>query len=152
MSVLLRWTNNAGQIALAQGQAAFAASGEDAPTQTDESPAASGDGSGDEIETFDFDGSVFKGVSSLEPTIVLQSMDFSFDGDTSAGEAAVGIIDVGEAGSQVSQIGDEIVHFENNSAASEIVFDKGNATLAESGVNTNLGVMWNRWQGDYRFE
>ena len=147
---VITMTNNAGQIALAQGQAAFAASGEDAPTQTDESPAASGDGSGDEIETFDFDGSVFKGVSSLEPTIVLQSMDFSFDGDTSAGEAAVGIIDVGEAGSQVSQIGDEIVHFENNSAASEIVFDKGNATLAESGVNTNLGVMWNRWQGDYR--
>ena len=143
---VITMTNNAGQIALAQGQAAFAASGEDAPTQTDESPAASGDGCGDEIETFDFDGSVFKGVSSLEPTIVLQSMDFSFGGDTSAGEVAVGIIGVSEAGSQVSQIGDEIVRFENNSA----VFDKGNATLAESGVNTNLGVMWNRWQGDYR--
>jgi hypothetical protein len=29
------------------------------------------------------------------------------------------------------------------------VFDKGNATLAESGVDTNLGVLWNRWNGNY---
>ena len=146
---VITMTTNAGQIALAQGQAAFASSSEDAPTQTDESPAVSGDGSGDDIETFDFDGSVFQGAPFLEPTIVLKNMDFTFGGDASAGETAVGVIDLADAGNRVSQIGDEIVRFESNSAMSGFVFDKGNATLAESGVDTNLGVLWNRWNGNY---
>ena len=146
---VITMTTNVGQIALAQGQAAFASSSEDAPTQTDESPAVSGDGSGDEIETFDFDGSVFQGAPFLEPTIVLKNMDFTFSDDASAGEVTVGIIDVAEAGDHVSQIGDEIVRFESNSAVPGIVFDKGDAMLVESGVDANLGVLWNRWNGNY---
>ena len=146
---VITMTTNVGQIALAQGQAAFASSSEDAPTQTDKSPAVSGDGSGDEIETFDFDGSVFQGVPSLEPTIVLKNMDFTFGGDVSTEGAAVGVVDLADAGNSVSQIGDEVVRFESNSAMSGFVFDKGNATLAESGVDANLGVLWNRWNGNY---
>ncbi len=154
---VITMTTNAGQIVLAQGQAAFASSSEDAPIQTDESPAVSGDGSGDEIETFDFDGSVFQGVPPVvtppvitppEPTIVLRNIDFTFGDDTSSG-AAVGVINLADAGNSVSQTGDEIAHFESNSATSSFVFDKGSAILAESGADTNLGVLWNRWNGNY---
>lgn len=147
--------NNAGEIALAQGQAAFASSSEDAPTQTDESPAVSGDGSGDEIETFDFDGSVFQGVPPVvtaplaEPTIALKNIDFTVGGDTGTGSTAVGIMDLSDTGSGVSQAGDEITHFQSNSVTSSFVFDKASATLAESGADMNLGVMWNRWNGNY---
>jgi len=149
---IITMTTNAGQIALAQGQAAFAASSEDAPTQTDESPAVSGGGSGDEIETFDFDGSVSSQVitsPTLAPTIVLRTIDFTFGGDTSSGTTAVGVIDLADAGNSALQIGGEIAHFESNGAMSRFVFDKGDATLAESGLDADLGVLWNRWNGNY---
>ena len=157
---VITMTTNAGQIALAQGQAAFASSSEDAPTQTDESPAVSGDGSGDDIETFDFDGSVFQGVPpvttppavtppTLAPTIALKNIDFTFGGDANTGTAAIGVIDIADVGNGVSQTGDEIAHFESNNATSSFVFDKGGATLAESGADANLGVLWNRWNGNY---
>ena len=152
---VITMTNNAGEIALAQGQAAFASSSEDAPVQTDESPAVSGDGSGDEIETFDFDGSVFQDVPSAtipplaEPTIVLKNIDFTFGGDTGTGSTAVSVIDLSDAGNSVSQAGNEIAHFESNSGTSSFVFDKASATLAESGADMSLGVMWNRWNGNY---
>ena len=152
---VITMTNNAGEIALAQGQAAFASSSEDAPVQTDESPAVNGDGSGDEIETFDFDGSVFQGVPSAripplaEPTIVLKNIDFTFGGDAGTGSTAVSVIDLSDAGNSVSQAGDEIAHFESSSGTSRFVFDKASATLAESGADMSLGVMWNRWNGNY---
>ena len=143
--------NNAGDIALAQGQAAFAASSEDAPVQTDESPAASSGGS-DEIETFDFDGSVFQGNDGIKPEIInVKNLDYAFSENTGIGAASVGSLDLADDETSALLNGDEITHFEDNAAIPAIVFDRSSATLEESGIDTELGVIWNRWNGDYSF-
>ena len=158
---------NAGEVSLAQGQSAFAASSEDQPQQTVQPPIARNHVIPD-IELFDFnekildvDQEVEVGVlTPVDPpvdppvtpsTIVLTNLEYVTSIDTSV-PAPFGGIDSTNGTDTIQQNGNEINRFTGTGVFVDLgplVFDKGAGTLQESGSDALLGVVWNRWSTGY---
>jgi len=161
---------NAGEVSLAQGQSAFAASSEDHPQQTIQPPITHNQVVPD-IELFDFDDKILAVNLDVEvgsegpaidpsvtppvttPSVVLTKMEY-VTSDTITFPASFGGLDTANATDSILQNGDEISNFQGigvyvNSGV--LVFDQNSATLVESGSDTTLGVLWNRWSGGYTF-
>ena len=148
---LISMTNEQGEIMLAQGQSAFAASSDDAPQQIHQ-PLAAYNVAVNDVETYDFD--IGDSVSPTKP-IILGRMESVF---------TVNIIDSLTTTGHVvdSSLGDTITQdTENNITAYDFTnanplrnflpakFDSAGGSLVESGADQNLGVVWNRWTGGY---
>ncbi len=167
---IITMTTNAGDIALAQGQSAFAASNEDAPQQIIQPPVAYSAITPD-MELFDFDekdagfdfeietdtGTGTGTGAPVDPTVpppsvVITKMEYVASQGTSF-PAPFGGINTASALNSVQQEGEEIRHFEGIGLTDggTLIFDSAAATLVESGSDTTLGVLWNRWSSGYTF-
>lgn len=147
---LISMTTEQGEIMLAQGQSAFAASSDEAPQQIHQ-PLAAYNVAVNDVETYDFD--ISDSVPPPRP-IIIGKMESVF---------TVKTIDVllATTGHVVdSSLGDTITQdTENNITAYDYTntlrnflpatFDSAGGTLIESGQDQNLGVVWNRWTGGY---
>ncbi|HHJ34943.1 MAG TPA: hypothetical protein ENJ87_04185, partial [Gammaproteobacteria bacterium] len=168
---VITMTTNAGDVALAQGQSAFAASSEDSPHQVVQPPVPYNIVTPD-IQQFDFDEKVLDPALNAEiveltpveppvtppvtppvspPSVVVNNLEYITMTSRSFAEPLNGF-DTAAANSSVQQNSDTIEHFETEvftDALEPVVFDKAAGTLAESGTNATLGVIWNRWSGGY---
>ena len=146
---LISMTNAQGEIVLAQGQSAYAASSDDAPQQIHQ-PLAAYNVAVNDVETYDFDiGGVVDNLQPLPEPIILGRMEsvYMFPGEG---------LDVGRHAADVT-LGDTISQsdsnyitaYENLGTAAPATFDSSGGTLVEYGANQNLGVVWTRWTGGY---
>lgn len=162
---IISMTTEVGNVSLAQGQSAFAASSADSPQQTTQPPVAYHLITPDH-EQSDFDekivnfantiGSVSDvtaiggsdalpvggAVGIIKDTIQLKNL---------AAMASVGTLtpvlpeELNTSAGSVVQNGNAITGF----VTGALVFDKAGATLVGSGADTKLGVLWNRWSSGY---
>lgn len=168
---VITMTTKAGDVSLAQGQSAFAASNEDSPQQIIQPPVAYNIVTPN-IELYDFDQQVvdtrgdlgedgLPGIPNIDPplippapTIVLSNLEYTTITSLSAFEPLNGL-DVTSPTDSLEQNGNTIEHFETEVFIPivgnvPVIFDKGTATLAaDSGSEATLGVVWNRWNGSY---
>lgn len=164
---IITMSTNAGDVALAQGQSAFAASSEDSPQQLLQPPIAYNVVTPD-TELFDFDEkAVDKAVVSTvdllpvdtgtvtppatgtvtPPAIVITKLDAATNLSITVPKILEGV-DATAITDSIVQNGDSIEQFQYTDTLGAVInYDKGTATLAESGSDTSLGVVWNRWQG-----
>lgn len=165
---VITMTTNAGDVALAQGQSAFAASSEDVPEQIIQPPLAYNVATPD-IQLYDFDQKVVGGNIDPDaelppvippvippvtpPAVAVVNLEYVTNTSKSVSTPLDGL-DTANPTDSVQQSGDEIQHFETEIFIAgvglvPVVFDQGSAVLAESGTDTTLGVLWNRWSGSY---
>ena len=163
---VITMTTNAGEVVLAQGQSAHAVSSEDSPRQIDQPPIAYHLVAPD-IELYDFDGKVtgIAGVEVVDPgtdpgveppvaaTITPTKVDYVLTGSTSSG--FVNSLDTSNPLDSTQQNGDVIERFQTSFPGDAIpipvLFDKAGATLAESGSDTDFGILWARWNGGFTY-
>lgn len=161
---IITMSTNAGDVALAQGQSAFAASSEDTPQQLLQPPIAYNVVTPD-TELFDFDEkAIDKGVvgaidlipvdtgAVTPPAVVITKLDAATNLDTNVSEILAGV-DATAITDSIVQSGDSIEQFQFTDAVGTVItFDKSTATLVESGSDASLGIVWNRWQGSSTFK
>ncbi len=153
-----------GDISLAQGQSAFAATNEDAPQQINE-PVAPYNVAINDVEIYDFDvgdvagggttdsGSIIDPPPPLIP-IVLNKLDAVVTIDFGSG-----FVDSHEYIADTVNPADSITHDATSISAfaGDLVdvspisttFDSTGGTLVESGNDQDLRVIWSRWSGGY---
>ncbi|VAW52850.1 hypothetical protein MNBD_GAMMA06-1135 [hydrothermal vent metagenome] len=168
---VITMTTNVGDVALAQGQSAFAASSEDVPQQVIQPPIAYYIATPD-LELFDFDEKVTdtrNGAGLLAadlptnpqvdppvapPAVAVRHMAYISSTSLFTSEPLYGLdtLDT-DVNSDIVQVGDAIEGFNTevlvDTVLDPVIFDSGTATLAESGKNETYGVLWNRWSGGY---
>lgn len=164
---VITMTTDAGDIALAQGQSAFAASKSDSPQQILQPPVVYNVVNPD-IEQYDFDERVVdtrqnsgSGETLIEPIVppttasTLKVLEYVTSLNTFS-PAPIGDLDTANPNDSVQMNGTEIGHFEDFTGpyidTLPLTFDKGSAVLAEQGENVALGVVWNRWSGGYSLD
>ena len=167
---VITMTTNAGEVVLAQGQSAHAASSEDSPRQIDQPPIAYHLVAPD-IELYDFDEKItdmdIAGVEVIDPgvdpgpgveppvaaTITPTRVDYAFNRFTTA--SFVNSLDTSDPLDSTQQNGDVIERFETSFAGDggpePVIFDKAAAELAESGSDTGFGILWARWNGGFTY-
>jgi hypothetical protein len=158
--------NNAGEVALAQGQSAFAASSEDSPVQVIQPPISYSLITPD-TELYDFDekvidpafvpeGDVVVPVPVVptdppvtQPVVMVTTLEYVASEGTIF-SSPVNNVDATNGIDVIQQNGNEIVKFDGTGTdAGSVSFDRSTAALIESGTDTTLGVMWNRWGSGY---
>lgn len=163
---IITMTTNAGSVTLAQGQSAFAASSEDEPQQTVQPPVAYSVVTPD-LELYDFDEKIvdFREVNeviqggndgngapvTVPVNVVVTNLLYVTSQDVSFA-SQVGEVNVGSGSDLIQQAGAEITQFQGVGVfidGGALTFDKATAVLAESGMNSTLGVLWNRWTSGY---
>jgi len=161
-------STRAGEVSLAQGQSAFAAGSEEVPQQIIQPPVVYNKINPD-IELFDFDQNVsivakHEAIESADagqnpqqpppdipPVLNLTRAEYIASVDALS-TTATEVVDTGLVTDILQVSGDAIEHFESTRAdGSVVVFDRNTATLAEKGMDATLGVLWNRWQGNYTY-
>lgn len=145
---LISMTNEQGEIMLAQGQSAFAASSHDAPQQIHQ-PLAAYNVAVNDVETYDFD--IGDSVPPIKPIIVgkVESV-YVF----SVGEVIVGshVADTAFGDTITQSDSDNIAAYQGTGSdygLDPAKFDSTGGSLVESGQDQSLGVVWNRWTGGY---
>ena len=156
--------NDAGEVALAQGQSAFAASSEDSPQQVIQPPISYSLITPD-TELYDFDekvidpafvpeGDVAIPVVPTEPPVTqpfvtLTTLEYVASEGTNL-SSPVNNIDSTNGIDVIQQNGNEIIKFDGTGTdAGSVSYGQGTAVLVESGADLTLGVMWNRWGSGY---
>jgi len=152
---------NAGEVSLAQGQSAFAASSEEPPQQTVQPPISRNYVTPD-IELFDFDEKVVDVDRGREvdvvvpvnppvvPQVAVTKLEYVTTSTVFSNEVLLGL-DTTNGSDSLIQNGDAIERFSGLGADGFTVFDKGTGTLSESGSDSTLGVLWNRWTGGFTY-
>ena len=155
---IITMTTDAGSVTLAQGQSAFAASSEDEPQQTVQPPIAYNVVTPD-LALYDFDEKVvdIREANEVTPNggggngtpvttpvnVVVTTVEYVASEGTTFPSQINSITNI------IQQNANEIAHFEDATDSGILIFDKGTAVLTESGADTTLGVMWNRWSSGY---
>jgi len=161
---LITMTTNVGDVVLAQGQSAFAASSEDSPQQTIQPPIAYNIVTPD-IELYDFDEKVvdtkITDTDLVNPPVVppvgppppaVKYMENIVSTDL-VSPSLVQVYNAANPVDIVIQNGDAIEHIETvDDAGFVTLFDKGSAVLVDKGFDVTLGVIWNRWSGAYIYD
>ncbi|MGB5395886.1 MAG: FecR family protein, partial [Gammaproteobacteria bacterium] len=153
-----------GDISLAQGQSAFAASNEDAPQQINE-PVAPYNVAINDVETYDFDvgdaagGGITDSGTIIDPPpplvpFVINRLDAVVIVDLGSGvlgssEYVADTVNPADSitndATSISAFAGDLVDVSPISST----FDSTGGTLAESGNDQTLRVIWSRWSGGY---
>ncbi|MCK4706601.1 MAG: FecR domain-containing protein, partial [Gammaproteobacteria bacterium] len=165
---IITMATTVGEVSLAQGQSAFAASSVDSPQQTIQAPMVYNLVTKD-IEQYDFDEKanitdcacpaiatvtpIPTPTPTPTPTLNITKLEYVANNDLLYN--AINAMDVANGVNTISVVGDAIKGFSGTTAAAdmpmEVVFDKSLATKVEFGSDAALGVLWNRWEGGYSY-
>lgn len=166
---IISMTTDVGDVSLAQGQSAFAASRADSPQQTTQPPVAYHLVTPDH-DQLDFDEKIVDFVDTIGSVSDVASIS-EIDGipvgepiaiikDTVLIKNLTAVTSIGTllpippgdgdtSTGFVVQNGNEIASFQTSTDEGFLVFDKAGATLKDSGSDLKLGVLWNRWSSGY---
>lgn len=155
---IITMTTDGGDVELAQGQSAFAASKQESPQQINE-PTASYNIAVNDVETYDFDigdtqdGGGSNGAPDVPPTptapIVLNVLDSVFFESASGPIARKPSVDTSVTGETINLTNNAITAFSGSEFSNTVAFDSTGGVLEENGRDTNLRIIWNRWSGNF---
>ncbi len=159
---IITMATTVGEVSLAQGQSAFAATSVDSPQQTIQAPMVYNLVTQD-VEQYDFDekANIDSPVTVIAPTPAptLNITKLEYVANNSVLFNAINTLDTTDTMNgvnTVSVVGDAIKGFNGTTVGADlvtipVVFDKSLATKVEFGSDAALGVLWNRWEGGYSY-